>query len=577
MSQILSEEGIRELLYEDIPDLDCPSDLELEDEDDEHEEIRPQSPLNNFDTIFNSVLNQENEAEEIQIDEPDDDNNQDEVPIPSTSKAEGTPKIKKLKRTEPNRRWKKKETETRIPDYPHDEDRLFTVFNGCQTATDIFLKILRCILDIIVFQTNLYATQKGKTLRLQENEFLSFLGVNMLMGYHELPSKRHYWSNAPDLHVPIVAETMTRDRFDEILSCLHVNDNENIPANCTDKLYKLRPMIEAFNKSFMNSYDGTRQLSVDESIILFKGRSSMKQYNPMKPIKRGYKLWCVADLKGYIFNFDIYQGKNDKMKNEFMEYGLGERVVLSLTKNFWGSNRIVCFDNYFNSVGLVEKLKMENILACGTIRHNRRGVPEKMTPDKQLQWGDHDYRVSEMGISFFKWHDNKAINFIANFHSTEITEVKRTQKDGTKKNVPCPTVVADYNKYMGGVDQADRYRVLYGVNRKSKKWWHRIFFGLIDIAFVNAFIITCEMHGKMSVLDARRQIAMGLITYKDMKKTCRRSAGDQPGTSGSGPAKRRKSGYTTLKDVWLGNLEAHWPKFNNGHNSDVNYENVHFQ
>ena len=45
-------------------------------------------------------------------------------------------------------------------------------------------------------------------------------------------------------------------------------------------------------------------------MVLFKERSSLKQYNPMKPIKRGYKLWVRTDMDGYISKFDVYQGRN---------------------------------------------------------------------------------------------------------------------------------------------------------------------------------------------------------------------------------------------------------------------------
>ena len=34
---------------------------------------------------------------------------------------------------------------------------------------------------------------------------------------------------------------------------------------------------------------------MDEAIIPFKGRSPMKQYMPKKPIKRGFKVWTIAD------------------------------------------------------------------------------------------------------------------------------------------------------------------------------------------------------------------------------------------------------------------------------------------
>jgi hypothetical protein len=44
-------------------------------------------------------------------------------------------------------------------------------------------------------------------------------------------------------------------------------------------------------------------------MVLFKGRSSMKQYMPLKPIKRGYKCWCLWDsTNGYMYNIDVYTG-----------------------------------------------------------------------------------------------------------------------------------------------------------------------------------------------------------------------------------------------------------------------------
>ena len=44
----------------------------------------------------------------------------------------------------------------------------------------------------------------------------------------------------------------------------------------------------------------SRKVNIDQSMILFKGRNSLKQYNPMKSIKRGYKVWSMADMDGYL-------------------------------------------------------------------------------------------------------------------------------------------------------------------------------------------------------------------------------------------------------------------------------------
>lgn len=69
---------------------------------------------------------------------------------------------------------------------------------------------------------------------------------------------------------------------------------------------------------------------------------------------------------------------------------------------------------------------------------------------------------------------------------------------------------------MGGVDHADRLRAAYGVNRKSKKWWHRIFWGVLDIMFVNAFVVYKERHETIPLLEFRRLVVQGLLAQKEV-------------------------------------------------------------
>lgn len=89
----------------------------------------------------------------------------------------------------------------------------------------------------------------------------------------------------------------------------------------------------------------SRHLSIDESMIAFKGRSGMEQYMPMKPIKRGFKVWALADSEsGYLINFDIYTGKNS---NNLTTFGLGENVVLNLSQYLEMKFHCIYFDNFF--------------------------------------------------------------------------------------------------------------------------------------------------------------------------------------------------------------------------------------
>lgn len=124
-----------------------------------------------------------------------------------------------------------------------------------------------------------------------------------------------------------------------------------------------------------------------------------------------------------------------------------------------------------------------------------------------------DYRVSSAGIIYAKWHDNRIVHVISNFHGSVLSKVQRKQKDDSIQEVNCPEIIPDYNKHMGAVDLADRLRQAYCVERKSKKWWHRLFFGLIDMVFVNSFVIYKKLKPdeNISLLDYQRGVSCGLI------------------------------------------------------------------
>ncbi len=130
-----------------------------------------------------------------------------------------------------------------------------------------------------------------------------------------------------------------------------------------------------------------------------------------------------------------------------------------------------------------------------------------------VERGECDHRVLKDGVTMFKWQDNKSVFVVSNFHGTEISAVKRTQKDGTRQEFTCPMAIVDYSKHMGGVDKADMLCAVQGLSRKSKKWWHRIFFGIIDHTVVNAQVAYSKIEGKsVSVLQYRRAVVQALIT-----------------------------------------------------------------
>lgn len=388
------------------------------------------------------------------------------------------------------------------------------------------------IIDNIVFQTNLYATQtrQGRMfVHLTKIEFKCFVAINLLMGLKKLPSYRDFWSSAPDLHDSFVSKLMTVNRFGWILTNLHINDNELMPKRNSpdfDKLYKIRPFLSSLQINFLKYFRPSEYIAIDESMIKFKGRSSLKQYLPKKPIKRGYKVWVLADKSGYCYKFDIYTGKT----GDSPEKGLGVKVVNRLCQGLENKGHKIFFDNYFSSVELMEILKKFKIFACATINPTRRELPD-FRRDKELKQGDFDYFISNSGIYTVKWKDKRCVHLISNYHqANEVTKVNRKTKTGVIQEISCPTILSDYNANMNSVDKLDQLKSCYELDRKSKKWWHRIFFHFLDVCVVNSYVIHKQLNTgtKISLKNFKREIINSLISETQVNNNKRSKSHLEP-------------------------------------------------
>ena len=52
-----------------------------------------------------------------------------------------------------------------------------------------------------------------------------------------------------------------------------------------------------------------------------------------------------------------------------------------------------------------------------------------------------------------------------------------------------PVVIDDYNQHMLGVDKLDQFASYYSFLHKSVKWWRKVFFWMLEVAVINAYII----------------------------------------------------------------------------------------
>ena len=128
-------------------------------------------------------------------------------------------------------------------------------------------------------------------------EMKAFISELIVMGLCRRFSYRSYWSTNWLLDMPGFRSILPRDRFFAILRFLHLSDNSSdIPRGQPghDRAFKIRPMISSLVEAWQDSYDIEKSVSVDECMIAFKGRVSMRQYMPKKPSKWGLKGWVLA-------------------------------------------------------------------------------------------------------------------------------------------------------------------------------------------------------------------------------------------------------------------------------------------
>ena len=139
--------------------------------------------------------------------------------------------------------------------------------------------------------------------------------------------------------IPGISQILNRDRYHQLKRYIHFNDphiqlTDRHDPLC-DKLYKIRPVISHLQDKFSSLYVSNKNISVDESMIPFKGRLQFKQRMPLKPLKYGIKLFEVCESKtGYCMKFSVYVGKQGGDDDDGGGLGKTGKVVVNLMNGF---------------------------------------------------------------------------------------------------------------------------------------------------------------------------------------------------------------------------------------------------
>ena len=350
-----------------------------------------------------------------------------------------------------------------------------------------------------------------KDIKLSEIRIV--IGIVLQMGIVKLPNRRMYWMSST--RNELIAESITRNRFDEILMVLHFNNNNATPGKESplyNRCHKIQPLIDHFRSVFRKTVIPETKMSIDEQVIPFKGRHGLKRYLPKKPKKWGYKLWARAGGdSGYVYDFEVEGGLGSKgapknAVNVPHELGESEFVILRLSEELEELQHELFFDNLFSSPELMKYLsEQKKLWAVATLNQNRsRGCP--ILSEKEMKKKGRGFSqevVDKSGkVVVIAWLDRRRILTISNYTGKDPIDVCLRYDKAAKETIEVdrPNSVAIYNAFMGGVDKSDMLLSLYRTKFRSRKWYLRIVFHLFSLSAINSWIIYRQLGGNDTLL-----------------------------------------------------------------------------
>jgi hypothetical protein len=335
-----------------------------------------------------------------------------------------------------------------------------------------------------------------------------------------------YWSKDPLISTHQFTDYISRDGYLSLLRVLHFNDNEiQIPG---DRLYKLKPTVDHLRNVFSEVFTPFQNICIDEIPMLFKGRLLFLQYIPSKRHRSGIKVFVLSDCEtGYIQDFIIYTGANTDLVPE-REFGISGAVVQTLMQKYLKKGHNLWLDNWYSSPLLYNWLHENGTNACGTVRRNRKGMPQM--PDK-LKKGQTDSRHTDNMLAL-RWTDRREVYMLTTIHTDSMIQSGKIDR-ATNTQIMKPTCVMEYNNNMGAVDRSDMMISSLECVRKSMKWYRKFFFHLLDITVLNSHAVYNVRTGKnITLADFQltliREILQHYHTPRPTAKSGRPSSGDQP-------------------------------------------------
>lgn len=312
------------------------------------------------------------------------------------------------------------------------------------------------------------------------------------------------------------SDTMPLERFILLSENLHAVDN-NATHSAHDRLWKLRPVVDALNRQFSSVYTPPQGLTVDECLWRFRRDGEVFGV-------KAYRL-CVRDgaAPGYTSALGIYAGEHEA------DVPAPGRVVVDLmaAADLFGKGYELFTDSWYTSPALFRFLQGQQTNAVGTVSSRRKHMPTDL---KKIR-GEVVVRSTPTGILCLRWCRDRHITMLSTVHDSEIVD------DKSRLGFTVPKVVSDSRLAMKRARQYDPLDPPIPAVPEAISWYKRVLIYLLQVAAANAFFVHGALGGKKTRYHFNRQLVVELIrefTGKEPQARGRRASASGP------PLERRR-------------------------------------
>ena len=176
----------------------------------------------------------------------------------------------------------------------------------------------------------------------------------------------------------------------------------------------------------------------------------------------------------------VYLGKDRQCTAQHLT--ATHATVTKLMSKAEGRGHRLYMDNFFSSPELFDDLTKKQIYCCGSVRLNRRGMPQDPAlKTTKLKRGGIRIRT-RADLTAVLWWDKRDVCMLMNIDSSP---AEGNFCNGGGKAIKLQIVI-DYNQHMGYVDKGDRMANSYFISRRTFKRMKKLFFHLSDLTILSS-------------------------------------------------------------------------------------------